>query len=654
MRRWFDVSVPGRLCLFGEHSDWAGSYRRINGDLQPGQVIIAGTNQGVQARVTPHRDKLVIRSVLPDGNEPGVFEIPMERRRLLAEAESGGFYSYACGVAYHMLTFYRVQGLEVDNYHTSLPVKKGLSSSAAFSVLMARAFNRAYDLKLTVRAEMEAAYQGEILTPSRCGRMDQGCAFGRVPVLMTFNGELLQTRRLPVKGHFCMLIVDLHGQKDTIKILGDLNRAYPFATDEQSERVQEFLGPINARLVQQASELLGQGDAAALGALMTEAQALFDEYLQPACPSELSAPRLHKVLADETVRELSYGAKGVGSQGDGCAQIVARSPAERQQLAEYLHETYGMTSFPLDLQAPQAVRKAVIPVAGFGTRMFPASKAIKKELFPVVTADGTAKPIIQVILEEAVSSGIEEIALIVREGDEGFFDEFFNGNVAPEHYHNLSNRHRQALQRLQQLGERITFLPQTTQSGFGDAVFCAREWVGNEPFLLMLGDHLYVSSSSTPCARQLIEAYEAAGAEKSVVGVYEEQVEQVIHYGTLAGEWLNDEQTTLEVRQFEEKPSQDYARQQLVTPGLPDDTFLCIFGQYVLTPRIFQLLERQIQADAREGGEFQLTTALESLRKAEGMLGHRIQGMHYDTGLPDRYVATLQAVYEGGLLNDAT
>ncbi len=93
------------------------------------------------------------------------------------------------GVAYQILTHYHVRGLVIDNYKTDLPIKKGLSSSAAICVLTARAFNRVYDLKMTIRGEMELAYQGEITTPSRCGRMDQGCAFGNRPILMTFDGD---------------------------------------------------------------------------------------------------------------------------------------------------------------------------------------------------------------------------------------------------------------------------------------------------------------------------------------------------------------------------------------------------------------------------------------------------------------------------------
>ncbi|MEA2062703.1 MAG: GHMP kinase, partial [Gemmatimonadota bacterium] len=176
-----DLFVPGRVCLFGEHSDWAGGYRRANSDLEKGYTLITGTNQGIHATVEPHPGKLVLHSTMEDGRSIGPCEIPMSAEALLAEAEKGGFFSYIAGVAYQIMTFYPVKGLKIDNYRTDLPVKKGLSSSAAVCVLTARAFNKIYDLKMTVRGEMEFAYMGEVLTPSRCGRMDQGCAFGNRP-----------------------------------------------------------------------------------------------------------------------------------------------------------------------------------------------------------------------------------------------------------------------------------------------------------------------------------------------------------------------------------------------------------------------------------------------------------------------------------------
>ncbi|HEY9296288.1 MAG TPA: GHMP kinase, partial [Phormidium sp.] len=138
------IFVPGRLCLFGEHSDWAGDYRRINPNLEKGYTLIVGTNQGLYAEVKPHPTHLIFHASLSDGTRK-TLTLPMDAEVLLAEAEKGDFFSYAAGVAYQFVARYRVDGLEIDNYLTDLPIQKGLSSSAAICVLVARAFNRVYD-----------------------------------------------------------------------------------------------------------------------------------------------------------------------------------------------------------------------------------------------------------------------------------------------------------------------------------------------------------------------------------------------------------------------------------------------------------------------------------------------------------------------------
>jgi galactokinase len=316
--------VPGRICLFGEHTDWAGQYRRTNAELECGYTIIAGTNQGIHADVKPHPTKLIFRPCLSDGTRPEPVELPMERQALLEAAQQGGFFSYAAGVAYQVLTHYRVRGLEIDNYKTDLPVKKGLSSSAAVCVLVARAFNRIYDLKMTIRGEMEFGYLGEISTPSRCGRMDQGCAYGNRPILMTFDGERMDVEEVNVGRDLHFIIVDLQAAKDTKEILAKLNRSYPFAEDELQRKVQDYLGPISARITKEAIVALRAGDARGIGRLMIEAQTKFDEHLGPACPSQLTAPVLHRVLSHQALEPYVWGGKGVGSQGDGTAQFIAK------------------------------------------------------------------------------------------------------------------------------------------------------------------------------------------------------------------------------------------------------------------------------------------------------------------------------------------
>jgi UTP-glucose-1-phosphate uridylyltransferase len=564
----------------------------------------------------------------------------MQPKVLLDEAQKGGFWSYIAGVAYQVLTNYHVRGLVIDNYKTDLPVKKGLSSSAAICVLAARAFNRVYDLKLTVRGEMELAYMGEITTPSRCGRMDQGCAFGNRPVLMTFDGDRLDTSELQVNSELSFVLVDLQAHKDTMEILNRLNRSYPIAENEIERGVHELLGPVNKRIVHQAVEALRDSDAQRLGELMVEAQAFFDKYAAPACPEELTAPVLHRLLSFDPLKPHIWGGKGVGSQGDGTAQLIARSPADQQAVVEIIERDLGMPCLKLSLRPAQKVRKAVIPAAGFGTRLFPASKATKKELFPVVDRDGVAKPAILYIVEEAIQAGIEEVIIIVQQEDLDEFHSFFNTQISIENYNKLPRHFQEYAHRILDIGRRVSFVVQQNQEGFGHAVYCAREAIGDEPFLLMLGDHLYRSSDEISCAQQLLEAYNQHGT--NILGLRRTPEDQIANFGTVAGVWV-EEGRLLNVTEFAEKPTVDYARSNLRVPGLQAGEYLTVFGLYIIKPRLFEFLEEHIQHNVRERGEFQLTSALDRLRREEGFYGLIMEGRRYDIGLPDYYLATLQS-----------
>jgi UTP-glucose-1-phosphate uridylyltransferase/mevalonate kinase len=631
--------VPGRICLLGEHSDWAGGYRRINAEIEKGYSLITGTDQGIHAEVSPHPTSLVVTSTTPDGEVHGPIEIPMEPKRLMEEAQKGGFWSYIAGVAYQALTHYHVRGLVINNYSTDLPIKKGLSSSAAICVLTARAFNRVYDLKLTVRGEMEMAYQGEITTPSRCGRLDQGCAFGNRPVLMTFDGDRLETEELHVNEPLYFVLVDLQAKKDTMEILNQLNRCYPFAKNDVERGVQELLGPINKRIVHQAMDALQRVDGRQLGELMSEAQGFFDRYAMPVCPEELTSPVLHKILDYEPLKPHVWGGKGVGSQGDGTAQFICRSESDQQAVIEILQRDLGMPGYKMTITPQQKVRKAVIPAAGFGTRLFPASKATKKELFPIVDRDGIAKPAILLIVEEALDAGIEEVVIIVQDADLDEFNSFFNGQITIENYNKLPRQFQEYSRRILDMGRRIKFVVQTAQEGFGHAVYSAFEAVGNEPFLLMLGDHIYRSTGESSCARQLMDAYQKHST--SILGLRLTPEEQIGNFGTVTGVWVKDE-SVLNVTEFSEKPNLDYARTNLRVPGLPDNEYLTVFGQYIIKPILFEFLREHIDNNVRERGEFQLTSALDRLRQEDGFLGLMIEGKRYDIGLPEYYLETLR------------
>ena len=669
-----NLFVPGRICLFGEHSDWAGGYRRVNPALERGYTLICGTEQGIHATVKPHPDALILTATTPQGEKRGPVRIPMEPVALLAEAQSGSFWSYVAGVAYQAGIHFQVGGLVMDNYRTDLPIQKGLSSSAAICVLVARALNQLYDLKLTVRGEMELAYQGEVTTPSRCGRMDQGCAFGSRPVLMTFDGDFLDTQEVVAGTDLYLVVADLQGQKDTVRILADLNHSYPCAETEVATGVQALLGPLNRRIVHQAVQALEAGNAQELGALMREAQALFDRYAAPACPEQLSAPALHHALEYAPLQAHIWGGKGVGSQGDGSAQFVARSREDQLAAMEILQRDLGMPCLTLTLRASSAeprslhgsqpatiaavpvaradgrgrrqLRKAVIPAAGLGTRLFPATKAIKKEFFPLVDRDGLAKPALLVIIEEALEAGIEEVIVVVQSQDLDAVEAFFHGHDPALEDGRLPPALRSYARRIVEMGRHVSFAVQPAQAGFGHAVACARRAVGDEPFLLMLGDHVYRAHGDRSCARQMLDAFHEQG--RSVLGLRPVPEAEVVHYGVAAGTWLQG-QSLLRVDRLAEKPARAQARSHLRMTGLPEGIHLALFGQYAIEPEVLEYLEQEIEAAGRQPPasqlsrevEIQLTPALQRLQREKGLLGLVVDGQCYDIGRPETYVGTL-------------
>ena len=188
--------VPGRLCLFGEHTDWAGHYRTMNADVLPGAAIVTGIEQGIYAEVEKSPVFEMYSTVLEMDNVWTDFSCPMDEQELKRVARSGDFFRYCAGVASYMLEWYKVGGVRITITDMTLPMKSGLSSSAAICVLVARAFNLIYKLNLNTMGEMNIAYVGELRTSSRCGRLDQACAFGVKPNLMTFDGDEIEVQTL--------------------------------------------------------------------------------------------------------------------------------------------------------------------------------------------------------------------------------------------------------------------------------------------------------------------------------------------------------------------------------------------------------------------------------------------------------------------------
>ncbi|MBQ6200148.1 MAG: hypothetical protein IJK50_01765 [Prevotella sp.] len=627
--------VPGRLCLFGEHTDWAGHYRTMNADIAPGAAIVTGIEQGIYAEV----EKSSIFELYSEASEiEGVwqdFSCRMDEVELKRIAKSGSFFCYCAGVASYMLEWYKVGGVRIRIKSMTLPMKSGLSSSAAICVLVARAFNLLYNLNLNTLGEMNIAYVGELRTSSRCGRLDQACAFGVKPNLMTFDGDEIEVRSLNVKTHLYWVFADLCAEKDTIKILSDLNKAYPFPTTDADRAEHEALGQQNLDIVHRAIQYMAEGDAESLGRLMTEAEALFDEKVVPMSPA-LRSPKLHSVLQDPDIQPLVWGGKGVGSHGDGSVQFLARNAEAQQQLIAYLNDR-GMKAYPLTLKPVHTVRRAIIPVAGFGTRLYPATRALKKDFFPIPCPDGMVRPVILILLEELVKSGIEEICLVLgSEEERQLYADYFERPLSDEHLRKLNPEAQEYENRILDIGKRLHYVYQREKRGFGHAVYQAAQFARNEPVLLLLGDTIYRSDSNKPCALQLIEEYERYNA--LMVSIHSVPLSVVSHYGILHGVWEDKDNTILNVDVMHEKPKSSYAEEFLgVRNKQGEKEYYSVFGQYILTPEVFAQLHEDIMKKEIDGdhvSEIELTSALEAVRQRSGMMGVRLRGRMFDMGNP--------------------
>lgn len=254
----------------------------------------------------------------------------------------------------------------------------------------------------------------------------------------------------------------------------------------------------------------------------------------------------------------------------------------------------------------QKVRKAIIPAAGLGTRFLPATKAMPKEMLPIVD-----KPTIQYIVEEAIESGIEDIIVVTGKGKRAIEDHF---DIAFELEYTLESKGKlDILEKVRKSSNvNLHFIRQKEAIGLGHAVWCARNFIGDEPFAVLLGDDIV--EADVPCTRQLIEQYESTG--RSVIGVQPVAVDQTDRYGIVdPGSIMG---RLYQVNRFVEKPQQGTAPSNLA-----------IMGRYVLTPEIFDYLGRH---EIGAGGEIQLTDAIQKLNEDQGVYAYDFQGARYDVG----------------------
>ncbi len=290
------------------------------------------------------------------------------------------------------------------------------------------------------------------------------------------------------------------------------------------------------------------------------------------------------------------------------------------------------------------VKKAVITAAGRGTRMYPATSTIQKEMLPLMDRDGICKPAIQIIIEEALDSGIEEVCLVVNPTNRTQIEQHF-APLSKEELRIFKGKDWALLEsaRIQQIASRLTIAVQHSPEGYGHAVHCAKDFVGDEPFLLMLGDHIYTSAESRRCARQALDVYEKYGSSVSAV---QQTPSELLHlFGTVCGKRISERPPTYDIEQIYEKPAVEYAEANLRQTGLLHGMYLCFFGIHVMAPAVFDWLQYAIDNDIREKGEFQFTSAQERLRASgERYLAVETNGERHDIGIPFGYAQTQAAL----------
>ena len=257
----------------------------------------------------------------------------------------------------------------------------------------------------------------------------------------------------------------------------------------------------------------------------------------------------------------------------------------------------------------QKIRKAVIPAAGFGTRFLPETKAMPKEMLPIVD-----KPTIQYIVEEIRSSGIDQILIISGHAKRAIEDHFDSSPELEQHLYESGKVN--LLKEIRKISDiKIHYVRQKYMRGLGDAILCAKDFIDGEPFGVILGDDIVYTRDKEPALRQLMDQYDKTGG--TVIGCQTVQPEQVSSYGIIDG-LATDDPNLLKVRDMVEKPSVEEAPSRFAA-----------LGRYVITPDVFEILE---QTQPGKGGEIQLTDALRVMAHNEAVYAYNFQGQRYDTG----------------------
>lgn len=330
------IFVPGRVGIIGEISDLVTPYLKENKKLIPGSAIAIRIDKGIYATITKSDNFSIYL-------KEKKFEVKFESEELEKIAkDKKNFYSYICGTALYMKKKYKVKGIKVIIDKNDLPIKKGLSSSAAICILIAKAFDKIYNLHMKKDEQIEAAYQGEHLALSKCGKLDQVTILENNLVKIVFEEKKPKVESIKVAKNMYFVIADLNSKKNTVKIMNDISDCFPYPKNKNDKKVQDFMSKKNKKIVDSTAKYIAQGNLKKVGKNLIKYQKMKDN-CRCVC-SEFVAPKLHLILKDKKIKKMSYGAKDVGSGGDGSVQIMAKTEQSMLDIEKYLLEKYQLSS----------------------------------------------------------------------------------------------------------------------------------------------------------------------------------------------------------------------------------------------------------------------------------------------------------------------
>lgn len=586
--------VPGRLCILGEHSDWASNYDL--GNNINGYTITTTLNSGISAEVEKN-DKVVLNFL--DKKE---LICNYDEKDIEQNIKNDEFWKYALGIILYLKKHFEdIEGIKINITNADLPMKSGLASSAAISLLVVKAYNSLYKLNISSKKELDLAYFGELSIGSKCGKLDQYALEPTGLKLLEFDKSKVNSVRLKVEKDIIIVVANLMKKKNTTKILHDLNQN--FKTDKN---IQIFLKEKNKKYVFLAKKHIEDGNLKELGSLLTKYQKDFDKALIPLC-SELKAPTLHKTLKDKNIKQYIYGAKGCGSGGDGSIQFIAKNDECANKLIDYLNNTLEMETEKVIIKS-NTIKKAIIPIGGFGTRMHPMTKVIGKEFLPIMDKDRIVKPAIQILLEEIVKEGINEIYLIIPKSHKKNYIDLFK---------NSKNYDKQNEMMLNKIKSKIKYIYDDTHLGLANAIKLSKDYIKDDDFILFLGDQIYSSNEEKTCLNQILDFY--YNNQLITIPVCACKKEEIYKYGIVSGNKLINK-NYYEISNFTEKPKVNNS-EHLRTKN----KYYSIFGCYILKNNFFNNLSNNF------------TESLEKYLKDNKSLAFIPNGKYYDIGNYESY-----------------